>query len=413
MTNLLLKNVLNRKLQKFEKLQIAFDKKNNVERIFGEDGEDIYYVEKDNNKIFQKIGTLFLDYLSDNISEIFNKFIDDIMEKDIEIVKEKYINAYTFYFKYFFNDEYYIEQLKYVKGLSKEQTEEIKSIITDNIKNIENVATIDELVNNYTNIICKSKKVRKGTDFKNINEDNKHIALTGKFAKISNSFFRIAYLKQLYKLIIDYCYLRKTVLKTDVEKHDIAPRYFCFKKEYDKKIGNVINNAIIPHSSLPLPPSVATINENGEIIYCYQLDEVENVELIITNIFFNVSLIHLLESGNRIIKCENCNSYLVLKKNGTKFCNNPSPQNENQSCSEYMKNLKYKEKVRDNEVAKEEKRASDRVSRYYAVYFDRGSEKYSNKFEKWKEEKKNKKLQYEQDKISKAKYLEWLKSQKG
>ena len=78
-----------------------------------------------------------------------------------------------------------------------------------------------------------------------------------------------------------------------------------------------------------------------------------------------------------------------------------------------MKNLKYKEKVKDNEVAKEEKRASDGVSRYYAVYFNRGSEKYNNKFEKWKEEKKNKKLQYEQGKISKTNYLEWLKLQKG
>lgn len=413
MTNLLLKNVLNRKLQKFEKLQIAFDKKNNLERILGEDGEDIYYIEKDNNKIFQKIGTLFLDYLSDNISEIFNKFIDDIIEKNIEIVKEKYINAYTFYFKYLFEDKYYIEQLEYIKCLSKEQTGEIKSIIMDNIRIIEEVTTINELVNNYTNIVYKFKKVRKGTDFKNINEDNKYIAFTGKFAKISHYFFRIAYLKQLYKLIIDYCYFRKIVLKTDVEKHNIAPRYFCFKKEYDKKIVNVINNDIIPHLSLPLPPSVATINENGEIIYCYQIDEVENVELIITNIFFNISLINLLESENRIIKCENCNSYIVLKKNGTKFCNNPSPQNENQSCSEYMKNLKYKEKVKDNEVAKEEKRASDRVSRYYAVYFNRGSEKYNNKFEKWKEKKKNKKLQYEQGKISKTNYLEWLKLQKG
>lgn len=413
MTNLLLKKTVNRKLKELEKLQIAFDKKNNVERIFGKYGEDIYYIEKDNNKIFQKIGTLFLDYLSDNISEIFNKFIDDIIEKDIEIVKEKYINAYIFYFKYLFEDIYYIEQLKYIKHLSKEQTGEIKSIIMDNIRIIEEVTTINELVNNYTNIVCKFKKGRKGTDFKNINEDNKYIALTGKFAKISHYFFRIAYLKQLYKLIIDYCYFRKTVLKTDVEKHNIAPRYFCFKKEYDKKIGNVINNDIIPHLSLPLPPSVATINENGEIIYCYQIDEVENVELIITNIFFNVSLINLLEIENRIIKCENCNSYIVLKKNGTKFCNNPSPQNENQSCSEYMKNLKYKEKVKDNEVAKEEKRASDRVSRYYAVYFNRGSEKYNNKFEKWKEEKKNKKLQYEQGKISKTNYLEWLKLQKG
>lgn len=319
MNNLLLRKPFNRKLENQEMLQIAFDKKSKEERIFGENGEDIYYIEYKNKPIFKRIGTLFLDYLSDNVSDIFNNFIEDIRTIDIQTVKEKYINSYTFYFKYFFEDKYYIEQLEYIKGLPDIQVKEIETIIIDKIKGIENVTTIDELVDNYINIVPKFKKTRNGKNFKNINKDNIHIALAGKFAKISHYFFKITYIKQLYKLIIDYCYFRIRVLTTKVEKHDIVTRYFYFKEEYDKIISNIKNNDIIPHLSLPLPPAVATINEAGEIIYCYQLDEINNKEKLFTNIFFNVSLIHLLENEKRIIKCENCNSYIVLKKERNKL----------------------------------------------------------------------------------------------
>lgn len=410
MTNLLLKNTVNRKLKELEKLQIAFDKKNNVERILGKYGEDIYYIEKDNKKIFQKIGTLFLDYLSDNISEIFNKFIDDMMEKDIEIVKEKYINAYTFYFKYFFDDEYYIEQLEYIKSIPDEQIKEIKSIVVDNIRKIEEVTTLEQLLKQNDKINSKSKKVINGKNFKNINEDNIHIALTGKFAKISHYFFKIAYIKQLYKLTIEYCYFRLPVIDIEVSKHTPSLRILYLKSKYDNLVINVKHSINGTPLTFLLPPAVASIDQNGNFMYCYQIDETNNINIVYTYTFFNISLLNLLESGNRIIKCKNCNSYLVLKKNGTKFCNNPSPQNENQSCSEYMKNLKYKEKVKDDVVAKEQKKKLDReLARIKRnPYYD--EERKQKEKEKIEESIRKRRDKYDKGILSNAKYLEWLKS---
>ena len=314
MTNLLLKKTVNRKLKELEKIQIAFDKKNNVERIFGKYGEDIYYIEKDNKKNFQKIGTLFLDYLSDNISEIFNKFMDDMMEMDIEIVKEKYINAYTFYFKYFFEDEYYIEQLKYIKSLSKEQTGEIKSIIIDNIRIIEEVTTLKELLKQNDKINSKSKKVINGKNLRNINEDNIHIALTGKFAKISHYFFKIAYIKQLYKITIEYCYFRLPVIDVEVSKNTPSLRALYLKSKYDNLVINEKRSINGTPLTFLLPPAVASIDKNGNFMYCYQIDETNNINIVYTYTFFNISLLNLLESGNRIIKCKNCGCYILLKK---------------------------------------------------------------------------------------------------
>lgn len=314
MTNLLLKNIFNRKLEKSELLQIAFDKKNNVERIFGKYSEDIYYIEKNSEKNFYKIGTLFLNYLSDDISDIFNEFIQNIVETDIKTVQEKYINAYTFYFKYFFDDKYYIQQLEYIKNISGEQLREIKSIIIDNIKTIEKTTTLKELLKQNDRINSKSKKVLNGKNFKNINEDNIHIALVGKFAKISHYFFKIAYIKQLYKLTLEYSYFKNPVIDIEISKHTPSLRVLNLKAKYDNLVINVTHSMNGTPLTFLLPSAVASIDNNGNFMYCYQIDEMNNINIVYTYTFFNISLLNLLESENRIIKCENCNRYIVLKK---------------------------------------------------------------------------------------------------
>ena len=48
---------------------------------------------------FYRLGKLFIDYLSDNVSDIFSCFIDDVKSSfDIVAIKDKYINAYTILF---------------------------------------------------------------------------------------------------------------------------------------------------------------------------------------------------------------------------------------------------------------------------------------------------------------------------
>ena len=102
MLKLLDKNIYNRKLKEYEMLQMGFDEKNGVERIFA-GNEEIYFERK--TEKFYKIGTLFLDYFSDEISELYNEFINDICnKKNIQDLEGKYISSYTFYFKFFFND---------------------------------------------------------------------------------------------------------------------------------------------------------------------------------------------------------------------------------------------------------------------------------------------------------------------
>ena len=133
MLKLLDKNIYNRKLKEDEMLQMGFDKKNGVERIFVEN-EDIYFERK--TKKFYKTGTLFLDYLSDEISELYNEFINDICnKKNIQDLKDKYISSYTFYFKYFFN--MYKEDIEIIKLLEEEKLKDLNNRVIEGLKKIE------------------------------------------------------------------------------------------------------------------------------------------------------------------------------------------------------------------------------------------------------------------------------------
>ena len=414
MINLLRKNNINLQLKKGEMLQIAFDKKNIVERIFNEDGEDVYYSDSKDIIVFKRIGTLFLNYLSDDVSEIFNKFIDDVISsKDIIDVESKYINAYTFYFKYFFKNNYYIEQLEYLKSLNKEKIEQIKQIVIKKIQVIEDVTTLEELLKCYTSLIPVSPKVKNGANFKNVDKDYLHIALLGKFAKISRYFFKIAYVKQLYKLVVDYCYFRLPVINVDIEKNNKILRYIYFKDKYEELLRSFKGSDIIPKLTLALPSAIATVNEDGEIMYCYQIDESEVSEYIYTNLFFNASLLNMLEAEQNVFRCKLCNSYNILRKSGTEYCNNLSPYSENQTCSDYAKNHKFSEKLRNEEgqeIAKEEKKKKDREKARIKRNPYHTKERKEEESRKVDKEIRKKRLRYEKGTLKKEDYLSWLKN---
>lgn len=74
-----------------------------------------------------------------------------------------------------------------------------------------------------------------------------------------------------------------------------------------------------------------------------------------------------------------------------------------------MKNLKCREKRKDNDVKREEKRKLDReLARIERIPYYTKEEKEERK-KNIKEKISNKKKAYEQEKISKQEYIKWLK----
>lgn len=428
MVRLLIKNPFNLKLKNEERLQIGFEKKYKVERIFNEQLEDIYYKKNKNSKEYQRTGTLFLDYLSDSVAEIFENLIDDICKKtDFKEIETKYLNAYVFYFRYFFTDKYKISSLEQIENLDKSKQNEIKKAISNEIRKIEDSKTINELVEQYTafrkglgirgdKVEIGSKIVKRGTSTKDI----RYKALKGEFGGISQWFIDKSFIKQIYKLLVENCYLKENTANVNKSPNDIKSRYFYFKEAYEKLITNK-DEDIYCKLTFILPPAIAYANEKGQITYCYQIDEIVDTkgkELLLTNRFFSISLLQLLESGNKISKCKNCKGYFILKKTGTNYCNNPSPQSNNQSCSEYMKSYNHKERLNSDkikkEIAKEEKRARDRKASYQKSILDLEKKEHQKKYEEemkeWKKEQKEQKQLYQKGEITLKEYIEWLKN---
>lgn len=326
MLKLLVKNIYNRKLNKNEKLQIAFDKKNNVERIFGSGGDDIYFDLKSGN--YEKIGTLFLNYLCDNISELYLELMGDISsDKCLEEIEEKYINSYTFYFRDFFK-KINIKEIRGNKEEIKSVQEELNDRVYEEIESIEKAKTVEDLINAFEKGYKKLIRGEKISNHSNLKAVQKYkpISKNNPIKVIIKSFLEKAFLKQVYVLLIEYCYFKQKTINCKKEEKKITTRYLLFRESYEKII-NDKNIDFIPSFSLrlELPPAIATISPAGEINYNYLIDETRLIEidrqekkdyteLTYTNTFFIISLLELLESKKEISKCENCGRYFVLKK---------------------------------------------------------------------------------------------------
>lgn len=408
MLKLLDKNIYNRKLKEDEMLQMGFDKKNGVERIFVEN-EDIYFERK--TKKFYKTGTLFLDYLSDEISELYNEFINDICnKKNIQDLKDKYISSYTFYFKYFFN--MYKEDIEIIKLLEEEKLKDLNNRVIEGLKKIETTKTVADLFEE-----CEEVYVELRKEWKLKTNIGKNIEKSKPVRGMIENFIDIAYIKQVYKLLIEYCYFRNKTIETKKESHKIRTRFLYFKEEYGKaweKFGHNIMPKCLQKFLLPL--SIASVNTNEGIWYTYLLDEnyknlIYSEEKIFKYLetFFVISLLELLETDRKVAKCKNCNRYFVLVKGGTNYCNNPAPQNNNKTCSTFMKAKNYKVKNDNNEIKKERKRALDRTRIFY-YHYAQNKINPSEKIEEWRQEEKQKRSLYETGEISEKEYLKWLKN---
>lgn len=438
MLKLLIKNPFNRKLKKDEKLQIGFDKKLKIEIIFDDGANDIYYIpdKEKKEKKHNRTGSLFLDYLADDVTEIFSNFFDDVIkENNIEKIEDKYINAYTFYFKYFFEDKWKQDGLKSMKNIEKEEIQKVKEFCIRVLQKFENAENLKELIalkNEYMGKVYKrNEKIFIGNKFFK-KEDKFAYKVNGSgYRNILDFFVDKVYLQKVYKLLIDYCYFRIDTINSQSNSRKVIQRFLLFRYEYDKLFSSGIEReAQILH--FDIPEATANITKNGEIVYCYQIDEFTVKDLSnkghteeslgteqfkITNRFFNLSLLELLECGNRISICENCNRYFILNKEGTIYCNNPSPQNKNRTCSYYMKQYNYKNKMckdkEKNEIQKEIKKAKDRlysrIKSFKDLKTEEGRKYYNKEKKKLKENIAIKKEEYDNKEITVQEFIKWLK----
>lgn len=439
MLKLLIKNPLNRKLKKNEKLQIGFDKKLKIEMIFDNGANDIYYIpdKEKKEKKHNKTGSLFLDYLADDVTEIFSNFFDDVIEENnIKNIEDKYINAYTFYFKYFFEDKWKQDGLKSMKNIEKEEIPEVKEFCIRVLQKFENAENLKELValkKEYIgNVYKRNEEIFIGNMFFKKGDKFAYKVNGSRYKNILDFFVDKVYLQKVYKLLIDYCYFRIDTINSQLNSRNVIQRFLLFRYEYDKLFGfGTEREAQILH--FDIPEATANITKSGEIVYCYQIDEFTVKDLSnkghteeslgieqfkITNRFFNLSLLELLECGNRISICENCNRYFILNKEGTIYCNNPSPQNGNRTCSSYMKEYNYKNKLNRDKEKKEInraiKKARDRIYRYWKPLLDTNENRERNlvKSEKdkkeWKESLKKKEKEYKKGNITLTEFVDWL-----
>ena len=452
MLNLLIMPIYNQKIKIDEPLQIGFEKKYGVERIFGKDAKDIYFNQSDSK--YKKIGTLFLDYLSDSISELYVEFLKDVLGikniEEIEEIEEKYINAYTFYFKYLFKE--YLNDISDIINSKDLISIELIEKIGEEIENIEKANTVNELIKEYTRTysnIIRGSKIRQ--DNKAKQAVIKKTYGTG-LKKITIFFLEICFLKQLYKLLVEYCYFNENTIDVKKKTNNVNLKYLYFRGEYEK-IKSSNNRDFLPICSLSflLPPAMASVNEKEGIMYTYLIDECEmiqsnlvedlfkesfdnspinkeigeyiienskNASKLYTHTFFRISLLQLLESNKKICKCKNCGRYFVLRKEGTLYCSNPSPQNRNRTCSSYMKEYNYKNKL-NSDKEKEKinsaiKKAGDRIYSLWKPLLDTNENREKNLVKsekakkKWKESLKNKKEEYKNGNITLAEFVDWL-----
>jgi len=319
--------------------------------------------------------------------------------------------SYIFYFRYFFKDKYYIGNLRYLESLEKNEQEECKNIIVTEIKKIENTKNIEELIKTY-NIYMSLGKIQRGKDLLNSNKRLK--ILKGQLSNITNFFMKKAYIKQLYVLLLEDCYFNNNKGNVKDKTKVLGLRYMRFKREYERMVGEQTYSDNYCRLVFALPPATVSINEEGKMSYCYQIDELQNIELQNTSIFFSISFLQLIESGIKISKCENCNSFFILKKENTRYCNNFCPQNPKQTCSNYMKAINYKSKTDtiEKDIAKAEKRANDRLTSHYTRYRNEKERKTLLKQrEEWKIEKDKEKCKYKKGLISEKQYIDWLNTQ--
>lgn len=173
--------------------------------------------------------------------------------------------------------------------------------------------------------------------------------------------------------------------------------------------------SLTPHTNYEFPDSVTEkLNDEkrnwknmfDKIDFIYSVHEKGNNIKIIYELnslgdFISACLLETFRRKVKLKKCENCNKYSIIKRKDARYCNNPSPQNPNKTCSQYKKEENYKEKLKnDEELALFKKMINTLNKNYHRTKDDYYKKKISNLTSFYE----NKKLQKEKGEITKEEF---------
>lgn len=129
-------------------------------------------------------------------------------------------------------------------------------------------------------------------------------------------------------------------------------RYFCQKElslvsyedeNHDNVLWNEDQDALID--------DISVIYKHFTTKYSTKMSTYVLHDNFLLNIAF-ISMQELIKNGKSVKKCKNCGMYfLPTSRSDEKYCDNPSPQDNNMSCKQYGTRRLWYEKQRDNELA--------------------------------------------------------------
>ncbi len=152
--------------------------------------------------------------------------------------------------------------------------------------------------------------------------------------------------------------------------------------------------------------SSSRINTNTEY-ECYdEIYEVESLEL-----FTQISLRKILESGLKFKTCQNCDiPFIPYNRSDMVYCDRISPQDNTKTCREYGARQSYKENLSKNKA----------MGLYRKIYMAKQNLanrhpdilSYLQSFENYKIQAKQWKQDVKEGKKTETEYIEWLKAVK-
>lgn len=188
---------------------------------------------------------------------------------------------------------------------------------------------------------------------------------------------------------------------------------FCIPKHYIRLC--IINGSKLMETIEAWCLSIKNKNLTKEF-FDNKIHHVEVFEIHSISDYINVSLNHMLNNYSKLKRCKNCNKYFIpSSRTDEKYCNNPSPQNNNKTCKEYGAKKTYRDEIKSTPIKYEH----NKTSQFFRMRINRTNtdkikekELYQKKFNDYKESYQNKKKQYQLGKLKEKDFVEWIIKQK-
>lgn len=175
---------------------------------------------------------------------------------------------------------------------------------------------------------------------------------------------------------------------------DINPHQF-----HDLSLLN-INDEDTPTDDFEKLEYISKHNTNKlDFFTAYELRNLED--------FIVASMMELFKNKKRIKKCLNCGKYFIAGRSDTSYCSNPSPQNENKTCSKFMTDEKYQNNLAENDIQSLYRKIYKRLNQHKLRtnnYTKKAFEDFTSEANNWKQKIKN-------GEATEKEYFEWLKQE--